>query len=73
MLTLRLQGIGNFTQAREKSGEARVKLSSPGFNGFAGQRPVRQRSISAVLNFWFFCFKTKELARRGNERHKATK
>jgi len=58
--------IGNIEEGRTSSGvKRRAIVSSPWFCLFAAQGPVRQRSISADLIFWFFCIKTKEQNLRG--------
>jgi hypothetical protein len=66
---VRLQGHSKFLQKHGKSAsEAGQNNCSPWFcpicRAKARQRrvrwPVRQRSLSADLIFWFFCIKTKE-------------
>jgi hypothetical protein len=55
------------------SGRSRGEnIATPVLPDLQSKGQMRQRSLSTDLNFCFFCFKTKEVARRGNERHKAT-
>jgi len=37
-----------------------------------GKGPCGKEASGLDLNFCFFCFNTKEVARRGNKRHEAT-
>jgi len=51
---VRGKGIGTFAEARERADEAGQKIPARGYARFAGQRPVRQRSLFADLIFGYF-------------------
>jgi hypothetical protein len=66
---VRLQGIVCFAEAVAMREKGQINTAQV-LSNLQRKGPVRQRSLSADLNFWFFCFKTKELGpSRGHERH----
>jgi hypothetical protein len=66
MQGMRVAGHRELLQKLQLVRQQAQKISSPGFDGFAAQRPVRQRSLAADLTFWLLLGQAKSDSPRGN-------